>query len=209
MWYWYLYPLPLCMAVGVVAIAESVRGQVRSALNFVANYSAALVVLVGSVAIQLGLHVAHGGNVGLPHAASAIATFSKEHPGRYAMGDRGGLTAFIVGQPFLQLEGLVADRAMLEAIRSERPLPETLAQYGIDYLVEAIPTRDAVPDRCQSFDEPKTRQAGPHSPKMRGSFCSPLLRFDETVDSYSTFVYSAHSYESPAPAGSPRRTDSP
>ena len=130
-----------------------------------------------------------GNNEGVLHAAAALNAFALSHPGRYGMGDRSGLTAFEVPRPFVQLEGLVADRALLDAIRTQRSLHVTLASLGVDYLVEALPTRGVAADRCQEFSEPKLVQAGAHSPKMRGTFCDALFRYDDTTDGHTTLVY--------------------
>jgi hypothetical protein len=198
MWFWYLYPLPICMGVAAVAFGELARrrfGTTEARLDAV-KWAVPIAALVS---VPLAIKVARGGNVGLVHAAAAVAEFSSSHPGRYGMGDRGGLTAFMVPESFVQLEGLVADQAMLTAIRSEQSLRTTLADYKVDYLVEALHTETVAPGPCQSYAEPKAEQAGDDSPKMHGVFCDPLLRFADTVDSHTTFVYATNAPAKPAP----------
>jgi hypothetical protein len=193
LWYWYLYPLPLCMGLGAMAFGEWLRTSFPGALRASAKFAPALVAAFALESMALAWRVAREGNPGLVEAAEAVAEFGHAHPGRYAMGDRSGLTSFILRQPVLQLEGLVADQSLLEDIRAERSLPRVLAQYGIDYLIEAVPTQALASDRCQPFSEPKPRQSGEHSPKMHGTFCDPLLRYDSTPDAYTTLVYAARS----------------
>jgi hypothetical protein len=189
-WSWYMYPLPLSAAVAMAAFANVTRRLVP--WNRVVASSVRWAV-PASLAIALTtvykITVTRGNNEGTLRAATALADFSTTHPGRYAMGDRAGLTALLVPRSFLQLEGLVADESLLSAIRAQRSLQQTLEDFGVDYLVEAIPTATLEPGPCQNFAEPKPVQSGDRSPKMRGTFCDPLFRYDDSSDRRTTLVY--------------------
>jgi hypothetical protein len=107
------------------------------------------------------------------------------------MGDRSGLTALLVDKSFLQLEGLVADGALLDLIRQQGSLSQALATYHVDYLVEALVTSSVRASRCQDFSEPKERQASARSPKLHGTFCDPVFRYDDPFDHHTSLVYRA------------------
>jgi hypothetical protein len=61
----------------------------------------------------------------------------------------------------------------------------------VDYLVESVPTQEAV-DRCLQVEEPKARQAGKLSPKLRGEFCDPVARFPDKFGWIVTLVYAVN-----------------
>jgi hypothetical protein len=190
-WSWYMYPLPLAAAITLAAAAEVTCQRSAGRRNpflKLQRYAlpAALAVAIAMVAKSA---LSAGNNEGTLRAASALAGFSDSHPGRYAMGDRAGLTAFLVPRSFLQLEGLVADRSLLDDIREQRRLRDTLSDYNVDYLVEAVPTTNLGSGPCQEFTEPKRTQSGDHSPKMRDVFCDPLFRYDDPTDAHTTLVY--------------------
>jgi hypothetical protein len=193
-WSWYLYPIPLALSVALIALAEfarlrlSARGQ-RVPKRAAQGAFVASVVLSLLLAVRIGREV--GNNAGARDTARALARFASTHPGYYAMGDRAGVTAFLVPQPFLQLEGLVADQKFLESVRQQRPLREVLEQRGVDYLVESVPVEQAV-GRCLEVAEPKVRQAGKLSPKLRGVFCDPIARIPDRLGWLTTLVYAVN-----------------
>lgn len=191
-WSWYLYPIPLSLALALGALGELVRRRLftdeRRAPAWLVKAAVPAAFLV-SLLIGLKLARENGNNEDGRDTARAIAEFASKHEGYYAMGDRAGLTAFLAPQGFLQLEGLVADRELLEAIRRERPLREVLEQRGVDYLVETVPIQQ-VAGRCLDVAEPKAGQAGNLSPKMRGVFCDPVAVIPNKLGWVTTLIYS-------------------
>jgi hypothetical protein len=109
--------------------------------------------------------------------ARKLEEFARAHPGRYAMGDRAGLTAYVLKQPFIQLEGIVSDRAMIGRIRSETPLRHVLADYEIDYLIVSVysPLRRGAAGYHVRIPDPV--QAGWRSCRMEGDFPSRPVYF--------------------------------
>jgi hypothetical protein len=99
--------------------------------------------------------------------------------GTYAMGAIAAAVAQRLDQPVVQLEGLVADRRMLEHLRRQDPLPQVLAENRVDYLVvsfagEALPRRD---DGCYFIAQPYAKWAA-ESKSMRGYLCAtPIVDF--------------------------------
>lgn len=106
-------------------------------------------------------------------AAVKIASFSRSHPGLYAMGDRAGLAGYLMEEPLLQVEGLVMDKQYIDNVRQERPLINVLRTYGANYFVTTFPV---IALNCYLVKEPL--QAGPDSHVMRATICEkPIYSF--------------------------------
>jgi hypothetical protein len=98
--------------------------------------------------------------------------------GVFAMGAMAGLAAETTGQPFVQLEGLVGDRAMLEHIKRQDSLQRVLRESGVDYLVESW-ANEAPPrrDGCYDVSEPHAMWAS-DARRLHGAICAePVIRF--------------------------------
>jgi uncharacterized SAM-binding protein YcdF (DUF218 family) len=97
--------------------------------------------------------------------------------GRFAMGDRAGSFAFLSRKPVLQIEGLAADRAMVEHIRRQDSLRDVLASYHVRRLVVTSPYALATDARgCTLVESPLRSVAPGPAPRMRGAFCRPVLQ---------------------------------
>ncbi len=104
-----------------------------------------------------------------------VSGFAQQHPGIYAMGDGSGTPAFIAGQPFIQLEGLMMDAEYIRLLRQRTPLADALRRYHVDYYVSFV---DPHHGSCFSVAEPA--QAGRYSPRMSGRICvPPIASIDE------------------------------
>jgi hypothetical protein len=105
------------------------------------------------------------------------------------MGDLAGRFGFELPVQLLQLEGLVADRKLIEHIRSEDDLVEVLRGYRVDYLVSCLWTRPVPdPDGCQTVQIPHPKQASSYSKAMVGQFCAPPV-FQTTPNGEFLDVY--------------------
>lgn len=203
-WGWYLYPTLVCFGLTLTAFGEVAIQRVAGRVTLSARLLSAG-VLAGALAAALGLSLrlaaSPGNNESVRAAALELARFAKTHPGRYAMGDRAGLTALLVGESFLQLEGLVADQALLTSIQRERPLLDELRERNIDYFVSALPIDQLGGGACQQVTEPKPGLAGALSPKMRGTVCGAIFDFRRPEDAVATRVYPIKSDATGAPGG--------
>jgi hypothetical protein len=190
-WSWYLYPIPLALGIALVALGQAAnRALAARGWRAPPRLPQAAVAASLLLALILSFRITRdtGNNEGTRDSARELGRFAETHPGYYAMGDRAGVTAFLVPHPFLQLEGLVADRGFLDAIRQERPLRDVLVERRVDYLVEAVPN-DLLSGRCLRVEEPKAGQAGALSPKLRGQFCDPVYRIPDKLGWVTTLVY--------------------
>jgi hypothetical protein len=101
--------------------------------------------------------------------------------GVFGMGAIGGFATYVVQQPFVQLEGLVADRAMVEHIRHQDSLGDVLSAYHVDYLVVSLYTaRMEKHDGCYVLTQPHQEWAGKRVAKMRGELCAEPIEHFQT-----------------------------
>jgi len=96
------------------------------------------------------------------------------------MGSLGAFTAYVTRQPFVQLEGLVCDRAMIEHIRHEDDLGPVLHEYNVDYLIVTLSNAKMEKhDGCYVIAEPHAEWAGKRVAKMHGDICAePIVSFE-------------------------------
>src|SRR5262249_45420944 len=168
LWEWYYYPLLLTAGPAWLHLIEHalVPGLTqarifRSSLGTVTfRYC-----LLGLAGVYTVVHLTAAYIRADPRRSSRyivaqqLRDFAAEHPGVYAMGDTAGLTTYLMKRPVVQLEGLVADRRMLEFIRRRSDLRDVFAAYLVDYY---IGTRMVLEQGCYSAQEPKESEAGPH-----------------------------------------------
>jgi hypothetical protein len=189
-WPWYLYPLigsGLGAAALVTAAVADGPGNSGQRLFTMTRLPAVALLLVVWIALglsqwrnstrldKLGFSIYLG--------AVDISKFAQSHPGVYGMGDRAGAPGYLLPDPLVQLEGLVMDKAFLANIRAQRPLQGVLHDYGVRYYVATNPD---LQDGCWHAAEPL--QAGPDSPRMRGTFCmKPLAHFQHS--GYHTLIF--------------------
>jgi hypothetical protein len=125
--------------------------------------------------------------------AKVLAAFARTHPGRYAMGDRAGLTAYLLDRPVVQLEGLVGDARLLGHIARRDRLERVLNDYRIDYLIVSVYAPLMRRDNAVRVTIPDSMQCGPHSPKMTAWLPdAPLLRFTR-AGRCTTYVFGVRS----------------
>jgi len=180
MWTWYFYPLVLPL---VALLPHAIRPRLdRLSRPLIARPLLFAVPAAMAVALA-GLLPLNPASYSIYQAAQRIAEFSAKNPGCLAMGDRGGMPAYLVPGPIVQLEGLVEDRAYFDNISRRRDLVEVLRELKIDYYVATNPVRDG---NCLRAREP--RMSGPQSPRMEGVFCAPPLAQFE-YEGYRNYIW--------------------
>jgi len=200
---WYFYPYPVAAAAGLLEIRSAISERWQKIIDRLALPSFAIILLVAAVVLYRDVNglTAHINLVesrirAQPNIylhALGIRPFTETHPGRYAMGDRAGLTAFITGQPILQTEGLAADQAMVDSIREHADLLNVLRKYGVHYYVASYPLRE-FKERDGHWDlfEPHKQQVQPWAPTMHGRFYAPeVFRYPAPVGAALTKADSA------------------
>ena len=170
LWDWYFYSLrpALCLAFLVLLRAPGIGRILQPRFAR---------VLLLALALGRALHLRWDQqNPGIVDTAMQLRSFTRSHPGVYAMGDRSGAVSLLLPAPLVQTEGLVMDRNYLELIRRQVPLRTALARYGVRYYVGTTRSTDR---GCFHAVEPS--QAGPHAPHLQATFCGhPLARWTES-----------------------------
>src|SRR5690606_27714086 len=64
-----------------------------------------------------------------------VMKYEKSHLGKYAMGDKAGMVAYLIESPLVQLEGLVMDKNYIYQLKSSANLTELLNKYNVDYYI--------------------------------------------------------------------------
>ncbi len=182
LWNWYFYSLRYALAatlllVGILWSRPSLAAEypmLRAVRNF-SWFPAILYAATVLVLCRTRYKVDHW-MVEIQHASYILETFEHSHPGKYAMGDRAGMFAYITAAPVLQTEGLVMDKSYIEHIRAQDDLRSVLSSYGVNYYVAFVFERHykrQFSGNCFHAKEPSI--AGPDSLRMRSDFCEPPI----------------------------------
>lgn len=178
-WPWYFYSLTFS---SVASLAILLRSNPQRAEVF--PVTRVLQFVCACYAFYFLVYAVKKTASPLVSLAEDVRDFSANHPGIYAMGDGAGSPAYLSPQPFLQLEGLVMDKAYLKDMKVGRPLAQVLHEYHARYYI----LLNAPKDGCFWANEPG--QAGPHSPHMQGEICDAAkARF--TSKQLSLSIYDA------------------
>lgn len=164
LWGWYSYSLEFGVLAAILVFATSVRGS--ETVRKLSPVSAVL-LLCG---LALTRYHIDPEMVAISRESAQLAAFAATHPGRYAMGDRAGMFAYLTTNPVLQTEGLTMDPDYLQHLRRQEDLRTVLRHYGVQYYVAfmRVPVQG-----CLAAVEPA--QAGPFAAHMRSTFCdSPV-----------------------------------
>jgi hypothetical protein len=195
---WYAYPFAPALVAALTFIGMAIAPRVAAARQ--TRTVAALVAAAATVAsIEAVQHFVEYGPLwsvednGLLAMSLDLATRMRARPGVYGMGAIAGFATYTLNQPVVQLEGLVADRAMVEHIRRGDDLRSVLAAYHVDYLVVSLYTAKMEKHGgCYSLTQPNVEWAGKRVAKMRGDICSePVEHFLTRLPHHDWSVFSS------------------
>jgi hypothetical protein len=177
LWIWYRYPFIVSAIAGLLLLRNVFAGWSW------ARYALPPAAFVLCALFCVGLRKTPE-NTQIVDLAVQLKGFAAGHPGIYGMGDAAGTPAVVIGQPIVQLEGLVMDKKFLNNIREQRNLLDVLKEYGVHYYVST----NAVPlgNGCFDLSEPKV--AGPRSPHMRATLCQPPAKFFRSGE-YGAWIF--------------------
>jgi hypothetical protein len=178
---WYAFPfIPLTIA-GIVFIVEQWGSAINKHLQVVV--AAVLVVLGPAQALQYFIQHGPMGSIAdntLVAMSYDLADHLNGRQGLFAMGAVAGIATYVIDKPVLQIEGIIADRKMVDHVAREDPLGDVLREYGADYLVVSLATvrAERQPDGCYLITQPNAEWAGTRTAKMRGEICTePVEHF--------------------------------
>jgi hypothetical protein len=177
---WYMFPLVPATIVAIVCIVQ------RWGAYFSPKLQVVIATLVVAIApVQAGRYYVQHGPLGSisDNTLVAMSYDLKDHlkgrHGLFAMGAIAGIAAYVIEEPVLQLEGIIADRRMVDHVRQEHELADVLREYGADYLIVSLATTRAQSrDGCYLVTQPHDEWAGTRTAKMRGEICTePIEHF--------------------------------
>jgi hypothetical protein len=212
---WYAYPLAPALVAALVFVAKALGPHLAESVRA----RGPAVLLLGMGCLSLGeaayTFVTRGplwsvSDNGLLAMSVELAQRMRGRQGVFGMGAIGGFVSYLLDQPLVQLEGLVADRRMVEHIRHEDDLARVLDEYHVDYLVVSLQraTLQKI-DGCYVVTQPNSEWAGKRVAKMSGLICSepvehiatrlPIHRWSmfSTLDTY-VFDVRGHAAGRPA-----------
>jgi hypothetical protein len=166
LWIWYRYPFIVSAIAGLLLLREGITGWSWTRYAFLP----AAFVLCALFCVGLRKPPQ---NTEILNLAIQLKEFASVHPGTYGMGDVAGTPAVVIGEPIVQLEGLVMDKKFLDNIREQRNLLDVLKEYGVRYYVST----NAEPTARGCFDLSEPKVAGPRSPHMRATYCQAPAKF--------------------------------
>jgi hypothetical protein len=217
---WYAYPFPPALVAAFTFIGHALAPRLGPALRERATRFVVAAACVAATAGGVDYFACHGplwsvADNGLLGMSFDLAARMRSRPGLAGMGAIGGFASYVMDRPVVQLEGLVADRAMVEHVRREDPLGAVLQTYGVDYLVVTLYTaKKRKVDGCYVITQPNAEWAGDRVAKMHGSLCAePVEHFVTTAprhrwSSFSTletYVFDVRGARwREAPSGPPR-----
>ncbi len=169
-WPWYFYSVTLAALGAYMLLASRSPGPWLARMTFA--YGGVLVLYACAYAIK-------GPNsLSVYESSLQVAQYMDAHPGVYLMGDQAGTTAYLSHQPVVQAEGLVMDRGFLQHMHRGDPLRNVAVAYGARYYAVIGASEQG---GCYVVAEPTN--AGPGSPRMRGSIChEPLVTVYRQAD---------------------------
>ena len=177
LWIWYRYPFIVSSIAGLLLLRDALARLSWAKYLF----AAAALVLCAMFCTGLRKPPMNGQILNL---AIELKDFAATHPGIYGMGDAAGTPAVVMGQPIVQLEGLVMDKKFLNNIRERRNLLDVLKEHGVRYYIST----NAVASGDGCFDLSEQKVAGPRSPHMRATLCRAPVKFFESGE-YSVWVF--------------------
>jgi hypothetical protein len=171
LWPWYRYPLVISSTAALLVLCHPKGSTEDSCAKSETKPALRLAMHICSFTLCVAFVLAlkkppQDGDIYA--IAVRLQQFARLHPGRYAMGDAAGTAAFLLGQPVVQLEGLMMDKSFLENIREQRNLLDVLHDYRVRYYVAINAVQH---DGCRTVVEP--REGGRHSPHMTAKLCRP------------------------------------
>ncbi len=201
---WYFYPFPISAGAALFEIQAWMHPRWKSRIDRLAIPGLAFILVATTIILRRDisgltthLNLDQASTQAQPNIythAMGIKAFTDTHPGRYAMGDRSGLTAFLTGRPILQLEGLASDQTLVDSIAARADLLTVLRNYGVHYYIVSYPLRE-FHEHNGHWDlyEPHQQEVLPGTPLMHSKFYAPeVFRFPYPVGAKLTAQDSAN-----------------
>ena len=181
---WYAYPLTAALVTALVLVGTVVKDRLQPAWR--PRAAAAVVALASLLALVQGARAFatrgplwSASDNGLLAMSVDLADRMRHHDGVFAMGAISGYVSYLLQKPVVQVEGLVADRAMVEHLRQQDPLGDVLRAYHVDYLVVSLYRATLEKrDGCYRLTQPNAEWSGERVARLSGDLCAgPIEHF--------------------------------
>jgi hypothetical protein len=176
---WYSYPIVTASIAAAAFIWEKWGCAIAARQKII--LSLAIITLCFPIVAAARYFSQHGpgwsiSDNSLLAAGYDIAARMRDRKGVYAMGAIAGVVAYVIDHPVVQLEGIMADRRMVDHVKNESSLEDVLREYNVDYLIVSLAAaRISKEGECYEITQPHTEWAGRRTAKMRGEICSPPI----------------------------------
>jgi len=193
---WYSYPFAPALVAALTFTGTIALPRVEASWRTRASAAAVVGAAIVASFQAASYFVVHGplwsvGDNGLLAMSLELADRMRTREGVCGMGAVAGFSTYAMNRPVVQLEGLVADRAMVEHIRREDDLRSVLAAYHVDYFVVSLPAHMEKRDGCYSVSEPNPEWAGKRVATMQGSICAePVEHFETRIPPHRWSLFS-------------------
>lgn len=176
-WSWYHYSF-ITASMALLAMLALTFERARSTWPLQLRYASVALLALFAVALPLNRWKLNAEMRQIAATAVELQRFAESHSGVYAMGDRAGMSAWLLSSPVFQTEGLVEDRSWIDVIQHQGNLVEELRRRNVRYYVmtewgdaryRRLATHPPAPG-CVSAVEPM--QAGPSAPHLESEICA-------------------------------------
>ncbi len=146
LWRWYAYPVLLMSIFVIPYITEQVEQRLRQYKTFRFALRAITIIVVAPLLIRMcivGIRWGYWSKSLGPsfkydnYLVAQDLNKSFPSPVTFAMGDRAGSFAYFFNGNVLQLEGLVGDYRLLEALETNT-LMDYMSEFGVQYVISYI-----------------------------------------------------------------------
>lgn len=118
--------------------------------------------------------------------AETVRDFAQNNPGIYAMSSGAGITSYQSSMPVIRLDGLGADKKMLDLIAQQATLSEAFKHYGVDYYIVTNLIRS---EKCFAAREPRENRLGASNKGMSDWLCADPVFTKEITPKTTLMIF--------------------
>ena len=117
--------------------------------------------------------------------ATKINAFMQENKGLYAMGKGAGIVSYITHTPFMRIDGLAMNDNLINAIKQNKELVQTLKEHNVAYYVAF----NVQKSQCYAPREPAPTLFGVTNKAMGGWLCEEPLLKEKISPNLTLFIF--------------------
>ena len=109
----------------------------------------------------------------------------QENKGLYAMGKGAGIVSYITHTPFMRIDGLAMNDNLINAIKQNKELVQTLKEHNVAYYVAF----NVQKSQCYAPREPAPTLFGVTNKAMGGWLCEEPLLKEKISPNLTLFIF--------------------